>query len=472
MRVAGVLRVHAPAPAAAISLSLLVGVAIPLLNGDLKFLVALGALTAIPLALVIASRNPVACFGAMIAAQVLDGYQLATPLVTLSLRNLLTITMLVFTWRTFREETGGNPPLRIVSALFLVWFGLHVLQIRHLGVDEVTRIMFTQASFLMVAAIAAALSRRSRAYPTVASAAAAALLTLGVLGTLAGIGILPLPLRVQAERELLGIGSPIVRNYGLNVPFDAVSLLASVAIPYFMVRFIRLKRGENPLAALAVIIALGMTILFVFQARGMVLQVLIALGATIWITGKKIRWILVPVGFVLLMQASISLVTADTISSSLRSATSMVTVRSAWEDPAEFVLGADENRLIIEGAREAGWLAAINQARGANIIHNLFLHYLASNGVISFLMILAAHLYVTRHAYRYWRRNPGDLQAQALLVAILLVMFELNIEPVRANVIGNWVIIGLIMGKRLRVGGPTRGAVGSVPNSDVAPSSR
>ena len=254
--------------------------------------------------------------------------------------------------------------------------------------------------------------------------------------------------------HLFGIPMPFIRSYGLNIGYDSAALLATIAVAYLAV-----ARGSRPKLVLAVLFVIFVV---VFQARGMVLQVVLATALIPILRFPRRALFIIPVvvlGLVLISARGSD--AGTTISSQARQLTDAQTLDDLKHHPASFLEGRDADAYFRSALASGGsGLVAAFPRFSTLPVHNFFLNNLVSGGFAAFLLISAAYVTMLWTAATRWRREPSDLTAQALLLAAILVSFESMIEPVSANIAGVWLVMGFVLG---------RGAQGAtVPMTDNA----
>jgi hypothetical protein len=339
----------------------------------------------------------------------------------------------------------GSVPLQLTAATLCAWTLLFPLRISHTPAFNVGRELVTNLSFFAIVAVAATFRPDRSLLRILAWCTTIAFCTLGIAGALAGLGIVPAPYRIAQPREMFGLVSPIPRNYGLNVPWDAVSLMLPLVLPLYVMTV--LDRGQpsrhRRLAVIGLVASFLATVL-VFQSREMLFEFLLAFMAALFLVCPRIMRILTPVAILVLGGALLSLIQFDVLSSTLRSQSDLKVLEVALQSPTALLMGVDENELFIDAADDAGYLRAIS---GDNAIHNTFLSNLANGGLFSFLCIVAAYTLMTKASIQAWRRERRSLENKSLLVATLLVLFVVSVEPVRADVVGNWLLMGLVLSR-------------------------
>lgn len=402
------------------------------------------ATAALPLIGVATYFRPVEAFAAFLAVQPLEAFEFDTGVGTLSPGIAILAALVVTRARVFSRMLLRSTTLRAVSTLAVVWW-LYLLPSHYPyeGLSQSLRLLVTTASFLAVGMVAATLPVELRTLRIIAVGAALALVGLGIAGTLVSLGYLPPPQRISMARELLGIIPPFERNYGLNVPFDTVALLAPPCLG--LLAFSLFKKGIFPRSLSLFFLALiAGSVLLVFQARGIALQFLVGLVLAVALSARRLIFVLLPVGLGVIWVSFVPLAQVDEVSTGLRGEVIRLVTERLTSDPVYFLGGHSENDFYIEAAERAGYLAAISTEEGANVVHNLFLSNLVGGGIVAFLLIGAIYGLVGVSAWKAWAANR-DAVSGVLLVSFALVLLAVSIEPVRANIAGSWTVIGLVL---------------------------
>ena len=438
----------------ALPLAVVIAVGLALAAAELGPVVLVAGVALLPLLLWLLDARPVALLGLFCAAQAFEGIQYNSSLGSLTLGIIMLLLLLTRYGGRFLAKVMSNPRLRLVAGFLLLWLATYALRITYEDPDVVARQMITVVSFFAVFAVGAAVADWPDALKAVAYGAAAALVLLGFLGILASIGVIPLPIRSEAPRTLLGFTSPFRRNYGIDVPYDAVALLGPLCIPYLVMSVVR----PNPQRTTATILLLGVGIssALVFQARGLIFQIILAAAAAPVLMRPGRAWLVAPVTVVLVLGLLSGAAQTDEISSRARSATNEQVIADATHDPGMFVLGQDPNDYFQVVLREESLYNALANAFEADKIpiHNFFFSNLVGGGWLSFLALVSAYLAMLWTAYRRWRARPGDFRSQVLLAAAGLVTFESLVEPVLASIVGVWLVMGLVLGRSPAEGVP------------------
>jgi hypothetical protein len=433
--VIGASRINPPLILVALA-SVALGLAIPYLDG--QALVVVLALAAVPLLLAL-SISPIALLAVFAFAQILEGYEYNSPVGSLTLGLAALVLLLLMCGKGLREAWLGSSALRVGVGLLLVWVATFPMRTTYEPLSEALRDGLTAASFVAVVLVAAGFAGK-RAIRATALGAAAGLLTLGAIALVASLGALPLPSRNEAARVFFGFQMPFRRNYGLPVGYDSIALLAPLPVAYCAVH---LRRHWPTL------IALTFVFLTVFQARGMVVQVILALVALPILRRPHRMWLLVPLFFV-----ALALVPGDAnaeidISNLGRSVVNAQTVHDASHDPVSFLTGRDQTVYLLTAlSRFDPKLVLAYSGLGHVPVHNFFLSNLVAGGWLALLALAGAFVVMLFTAYRDWRNAPGDRASQTLILAAVLVTFEALIEPVIANIVGLWLVMGFVLGLR------------------------
>lgn len=461
----------APAQTAALRIVFFAGLALtaggltPFLSSSLRLVALMAALAILPLLLLLADRRPALAVGLFVAVQPLEAFEVATPLGTASVGILILLVLLVMHGDRFLLKLKQERALQFVSILLLLWMAAYPIRLAHEAAGSVGREMITISSFLAVAVVGASLSNEKNILKHISRGAMAALVVLGTLGILASLGLTPEPARITLPRELLGFRSPFSRNYGLDVVYDSVSLLFPLCVPFLSVRLMRpdleFKARCSSLAGLAVVAFFAV---LVFQARGMILGVMLGLGLSAFVTRPKLAPLLAALATPVMIFLVLQMVQADAVSSGLREASFIQVGRDILSSPLRFAAGVDEHQFYVRAAANAGFDNVVGMSTSTSTsIHNIFLSNLVAGGYLAFFLITSAYLALVVHVTRRWRANPRVFEHQVLLVAAVLVVFVISIEPVRAAVVGSWLVMGLALGGQAESDKQARHQTGADP---------
>jgi hypothetical protein len=382
--------------------------------------------------------SPAALIGAFCFLQIFEEYQYDTAVGTLTVGLGVMFLLLVHPANRFSEAFVASRPLRIALVFLLVWLATFALTVSYLALDGAVRATITAASFVAIVVIGAGFAGVRHAIKAATLGAAAGLLTLGLLGILVSEGLVPAPERVTAARDFFGVTMPFERSYGLNVGFDSAAYLACLPVAYCAVHLKQLRYAT-------LLLALALVFAAVFQARGMMVQVLIALLAVAALRRPSRAWVAVPIIAVLTALVVLDLTNADEKSSRIRADSNVAVLHDATHDPLSFVGGRDQTDYL-------SWSVWERDKRLARLasgfpFHNLFLGNLVARGWLSFLVLAAVFVVMLRTAFQRWRSEPDDSISQVLLLASILVTFEAMIEPTAANIAGLWLVVGFVLAR-------------------------
>ncbi|MGH7485371.1 MAG: hypothetical protein ACREMY_07165, partial [bacterium] len=274
--------------------------------------------------------------------------------------------------------------------------------------------------------------------------AVVALSILGTLGALASLGIIPLTSASAAPRELLGILSPFTRNYGLALPNDSLDVLFPLAVSFTLVGLFRRDSSWRSRIGCALgLIAVILAALLVFQSRSMLAQLGLALLVALWVTKLPLGRLIVIPALILCAGAVQSILQIDPTATTLHAQSIFGSVQSVLNDPLAYLMGQNENLLFVKDATQAGLAAAIGSD---NAVHNLFLSNLVGGGYLAFLLICIAYFRPIALVARQAMRRLDDRSLQVLAIATAAMLVSVSVEPIRAVVLGNWLVLGLVIG--------------------------
>jgi hypothetical protein len=410
-------------------------------------LIAVAFAVPVVIGLLILLDFPLVLLGAFVFLQIFEEYQYKSSAGSITLG--LVALVLLFARSQFRDRLAKSGALRVGFGLLVVWMATALLRVTYEPLGSAVRDTIKAASYLAVVAIAAGFAERSGAVRAAAIGASVGLVILGVLGVSASEGVIPyLARRHGGSRELFGMTMPFERNYGLTVGYDSVALLAPIAVAYCAVHIGR------PRPAIA-LLTLAFLVATVFQARGLVLQVVIAVAAIPVLRRPWHGWALVPVFAAVAFAMAGYVSNVDEISSQGRTVVQDRIFADLRANPDSFLTGRDQFEYAADALGQAGLTEAF--ANWATFpIHNLFLSELVAGGWLACLALIAAYLTMLIVAFQRWRADPSDLISQTLLLAALLVTFESLIEPVLANIAGLWLVFGFVLGRGLPSRAPWR----------------
>ena len=398
----------------------------------------------LPALVLLAAVRPAAALGVFVAGQVLEAFEYSTAVGTISFGVILLGLLLLFHWRYVWDRIRSDRDLVIATILLGGWVATYAFRLRYEPASTAAREVVTVLSFGAYAAAGIAVARCRHVIRNVGIGATAALLILGICGVLASVGAIPAPSRIDAARDFLWFSNPIRRNYGLNVTFDAVALLVPLSVSWLLVSFMS-SRGRGRIAAAGTLIALVFLMLFVFQAREMIVQLMVAVVAAACVVRPKVGWIATAVALPIVVLGVIHLVALDKTSSDVRLVPDRYVFTVLAHDPQRFLLGTSESGFFNESIRSSPSLVAATQT-GDYSVHNFFLSNLVAGGVAAFAFTVLLFALILRRAWRLWRSAPSDSDSRVLLIACVVVLVTLLMETVQQNAAGYWVLVGLVLG--------------------------
>ena len=431
----------------------------------------LGMALALPASVILLprlERSLVFGVGLFVLSQPLTSFAINTPVASITADNIVLVLLLALhvVNRPLRHDAGS----RLAAGFLLAWAFSYLLRVTYLSPTDMARLLVTTVSFLLIFFVARRLPQSFRTLRVIGLTGFSALTVFGVAALLVTVGVLPRPpVGLTFGRDILGFQSPYPRTYGLNVAIDAIAFLGPITVPLFAYWLVapKVKLRVRCAAALALSSLVAYILLF-FQARGMLLSLAFGIGVMFLITRKYGRWLLLPGGvwavfeYAPALYASLSGV--DTVSSQLRFSNTDILLGMIMDDPASFFFGQNEGVIFYKIAVQLGLAQAIGGV-GDDAIHNAFLSQLVGGGWFAFIAFTVPFVMMVFRAFKMLRLNPASPLWSILTVGALLVIFEMMLEPARAQVIGNWMILGLIFAARI----PSETALGaeSEPRQDA-----
>lgn len=430
--------------ATSLILAMLCGAVLSVVAGSISVTVLVVTLAAAPLLAWLASRYPAAALGLMVAAQPLAAFEVVTPIGSPSPSIILLALVLGTNATAIGLAYKTRPLFRTTAWVLALWIASYALRIQYEDVGLVVRQIITLSSFAAVMIAASALANERRVLSWTVAGAVVALSFLGVLGVLGSTGVIPMTSAGAAPRTLLGVLSPFTRNYGLNLPNDTLDVLFPLAVSGTLVGLFRKDSSWRLRLSSAVgLVAVSLAALLVFQSRSMLAQLGVALVVALWVTGLPLRKLLIVPALVLCAGAAQSILQSDPTASTLHLQSILGSIQAVLNDPLAYLTGQNENLLFMRQATQAGLAQAIGND---NAVHNLFLSNLIGGGYVAFLLICIAYFRPVVVLARETMRRPDRRDLQVLAVAAAAMLVSVSVEPVRAVVLGNWLVLGLMVG--------------------------
>jgi hypothetical protein len=447
----------------AISASMVtVGTAIAFVGAAPSGLVAVASIAAIPLILAATVRAPEIVVATIAFAQILEGFELQTPLGTISLG---IISLIAFLGLRFPEvlSTLKSPGYRIGIVCLSLYVAGQGVQLLHGDPAVAIRQVITACSFAAFTVLGMYIGGRRSHLAAVAFGAAAGLLVLGALALAANLGFVPVAAAPPPGREILGVVSPFFRSYGLAGA--TVGLLLPLCVPWLALKTRSTggiwTRGGSGAALVLILIAS----LLLFQSRSMVLEV--GLGVfLVWSLANRrfssgLMLVAISVGTFLVAGFALSSST-DAVSNQLRSEGYATAVEYLLGNPFVLIVGtnAEQFRLMVNASLTFSALIPVDAPT-----HNLIIETVVSGGLASgialVVLVFAPVLSIFRSARRIGRFSPWmALGLSAVAIAVLEVM----VTPAIANSAPFWTAIGCaiaLSASASRLPGLRGGQVGS-----------
>lgn len=389
--------------------------------------------------------------GLFVLSQPLTALAIDTPIASVTADNIVLLLLLVF-HVLFGEKRKFDQGAGSVNVLLYIWIGTYVLRLTYVEPAGVARLLVTVISFFFIYLVARRLPQTYGTLKVLALTAFGALTTFGAAATLVSFGVIPRPaVGLTFARDIFGYVSPFPRTYGLNVAIDAIAFLGPLTMPVLAYWLVAPRiKGWTRFGALLAIGSLVVYVMLFFQARGMLSSIALSIFLALIVTRRHGRWLLFPVAIwaaiKYLPAVYTSLAGVDTVSSQLRFSNLAVLLGMVAGNPGDYLLGQNEGRVFYEIAVQLGLAEAIG-GEGNDAIHNAFLSQLVGGGWLAFISFSLAFALMLRRAIKNLRKDPLNPVWQILTIAAMLVLFEMMLEPARAQVIGNWIILGLIFAK-------------------------
>lgn len=404
--------------------------------------IAAGVLVGLPLAVVAVFVSPSLAVGALVGTQFLGGYEFDTPVGAITVPTMI-LALVLFAYLPRIADAIRLPSVRLALVLAALFLGGRVVELAHEPPASVVRTLAQAASYGAMLAVGVWIGVEGRLRP-VAAGAAFTLLTMGALGIGVSLGIVPTPNRLNDARTIFGVLSPFVRNYGSNLPNDATALLVPLCVPYFAVGLMT-GRARQRLKSGVVLVLLGLSFFYVFQARSMIVQWVAAILLVPALTrGWPAR--LASIGALLVLSVVAitgSLSEVSPISSALRAdgwrtGITILTSSLNW-----VFVGVGTAGTMDAFLRLSEWGRILQPPAGFQPVHNLFLNAFVETGLFEGLTLVGLTCVVA--ARLLWSRRAGP-QLAMLRIAFVLVIIAVMVDPIQAKALGLWMTFGIALG--------------------------
>ena len=206
-----------------------VGVGVAIVGVAPAQLVAITSLAAIPLILWATVRVPALVVGVIAFSQILEGFELQTPVGTISPG---IVALMVFLGLRLPETLaiGGSRMSRLGAACLVAYVAGHGFQFLHSDAGLAARSIVTASSFAAFVLLGMYVGVRRSHFAGAAVGGAIGVLVLAGMALAANLGLIPLPSSYSPGREILGVTSPFLRNFGIDTA--NIGFLLALCVPW------------------------------------------------------------------------------------------------------------------------------------------------------------------------------------------------------------------------------------------------
>jgi hypothetical protein len=442
-----------------------VGAFVALGGGSAEQAVGLASLAAVPLLVMATLWAPEAVVGFIVFAQILELFELPTPLGTISPASVALVAFLAV---RFREiiATASRPGYVLASVLLALYVAAHGLQVLHIPATQAVREMVTPFGFALFVVLGMYIGSRSRHLAAAGVGAACGLLALAVRALLANLLMVPGYAPMTSPRDILGITSPFLRTNGLDaVP---VALLLGLTVPWLACTGVLTRRRSIRAAALASIATIEVSALLLFQSRSMVLECALA-PIIVWaLAGRSIPGVVsattarqairmalgnkrtrrvavvVAVGTAAALIVGVILALGDTLSTELRTNSYGAAINYFRDHPWDVIVGTNVNTFhqTVNQAVNA-FLPLPDQINSDAPVHDFIIETLAAGGIVAALSLcLLAFGPILVIARAQLIRGQIAPAAATAMAAVIIAIMEASVTPTVANSGALWIILG------------------------------
>lgn len=428
---------------AAACLAALAGALSALYANEFGLLIILLSIIVSPLLLVLGMRAPELAGGTLVFLLILEAFEVATPVGSISIGIVILVVFLVVHLRGILHLMNRSRFLIVLGLILALLILANTFQILHVGPDTVLRRLVTLLSFAIYWFVGIKLGSEARYIRSTVIGATLALLVLGTLGILASSNVIPPPTRIVEPRAFFGFVSPFRRNYGLDLNFAGVALLLPLCAPWIFGQAVFARTGITRVLALITYALLIMVVLLVFQSRSMILELIVVPAIIIAYSNARtiLRFTFIAVGIGAVYLVLPNLLMADEgVGSGYRSDSFAYIVEYLKTNPKTFLIGANVNEIRMQVER----FSAYTQLVGEAPIHNMFVGQLLQGGALamgSLALLFAIPILRVRNLLSSGAENR---QVGSVVLASLGAAFiEIMINPIEANVAGLWLTLGI-----------------------------
>jgi hypothetical protein len=408
--------------------------------------VAVAALSAIPLLVWATAKAPEFTVGFIVFSQIFEAFALNLPVVSLSPGK---VALIIFLAMKLPKIAGllNSPPYRFSITCLIAYMVGQGLQFLHMDAVSAARQMITASSFAMFAVLGLYVGARRSHVAAAAVGAATALLVLAGFGLAGDLGIGPFPAPLSINRAVLGVLFPFGRNLGLAGDGAFILFLLPLCIPWLTSR-VQSPSGAVVRVAAGIVLALiWLASLLVFQLRTMVVEVPVGILLVWSLATRRFAAGIVLAG----LCAAAALVFGMYLASS-GGATSLVSTQLRTESYIEsFKIFLSSPSVLVFGTDPGQFDAAVNAslAYGSQIpttapTHNLLIEVVLRGGLVSgiglILLVIAPIVSMLRSARRAARFSS---EMAVALSAVTIALLEASVWPGTAKAGPFWMTLGI-----------------------------
>jgi len=435
-------------------------------GGSLELVLGLASIASIPLMAWAAVKAPEAFVGAIVFVQILEQFELATPVGTISPGSVALVVFVVVRLPDI-VATMRKPGYAFATLLVCCYVAGHAVQFIHVPLYPAARQMVTAAGFGGFTLLGMYIGSRPRHLAAAGAGAAAALLVLAVLAVVANVHPVKGLFETSNSRAIFVLTSPFLRSYGLRG--DTAGLLLALAIPWLAFTAFYATRRSIRSASVGVIGLIGLASLLLFQSRSMVLECILG-PVIVWSLAARAifdggpadgvrqaidrarhdrRTVLatrvVLAGGLVVLAFGLYLAIGDTIngvSTQFRADSYTETVKYFAGHPSAVIFGTDPTAFhhLIDATL---FNPTVSHISSNAPVHNFIVETLVAGGIVSagslVLLSIVPILRIGRNQLVAGRISPAAATAVA---AIALAVIEASVTPAIANSGALWIVLG------------------------------
>jgi hypothetical protein len=414
-------------------------------GGSTSRAVGLTALGLVPLFAALAKVALPLLAAVAVFAQVLEGYELHTPVATLSPGVVALLVFLLWIWR-HTPTPLSNRVTQILFASVAVLVAAHALQFVNVPAGVTLRSLVSAGGFALFWLVGLYIARQRWGMTAAGIGATTALLVLGLAAIGVAAHFLSQASVISGGRSFFGVRIPFSRTYGLSVG-GLPSLFLPLSIPWLTLKVLRGAKPERRVAAAGAIIACLLFVLLFFQSRSMLLEIAVGVTVVSLICVGSARWKILGTGAAVGLAAVAVpslLFATDRLSTGDRWTSYRLALTFFAHHPRAIILGTDSAAL----ARDINVRLVPPQAAGAPI-HDTFIQFLAVGGVLAALSAAAVLLVpIAAWLVAMLRRPTRPIgAAEAWIPAVgAMVAIEMVSYAFVGNAGNGWLALGMMAG--------------------------